>query len=85
MACSNSITIFLITEVTLHGGSGPHEGNVFVKGRPVCHDSWDDVDAGVVCRSFSELIALRLNINLISASMPKSKKIREILPKLKKL
>jgi len=40
-----------LTEVTLHGRSGPNEGNVFVKGRPVCHDSWDDVDARVVCRS----------------------------------
>ena len=82
MACSYSFANFLITEVTLHGGSGPHEGNVFVKGRPVCHDSWDDVDAGVVCRSFSELIALRLNINLISASMPKSKKLLQQYEKI---
>ena len=63
MACSNSITIFLITEVTLHGGSGPHEGNVYVKGRPVCHDSWNDVDARVVCRYLSVLIDLDLSCN----------------------
>ena len=34
----------------LVGGSGPHEGNVFVNGRPVCDDHWDNIDAGVVCR-----------------------------------
>ena len=64
MACSFSIAIFLITEVTLHGGSGPHEGNVFVKGRPVCHDSWDDTDARVVCRSFFVLIEIKHQLDL---------------------
>ena len=64
MACSKSIANFLITEVTLHGGSEPHEGNVFVKGRPVCHDSWDDVDARVACRSFSVLIEIKHQLYL---------------------
>ena len=47
----------LFQGVTLRGGSGAHEGNVFVKGKPVCHDSWDDTDAEVVCRSQKLLIS----------------------------
>ena len=35
--------------VTLQGGSGPHEGNVFVNGQPVCDDEWDTTDGRVVC------------------------------------
>ena len=46
---SYMICIFL-GYLKLVGGSGPHEGNVFVNGRPVCDDGWDDNDARVVCR-----------------------------------
>ena len=46
---SNIVCAF--TGAKLRGGSGSHEGNVYLDGRPVCHDSWDDTDAAVVCRS----------------------------------
>ena len=32
------------------GGSGPHEGNIFVGGLPVCDDFHDHNNAVVVCR-----------------------------------
>ena len=32
------------------GGSGPHEGNIFVGGLPVCDDYHDAQNALVVCR-----------------------------------
>ena len=34
----------------LVGGSGPHEGNIFVGGKPVCDDDHDVENALVVCR-----------------------------------
>ena len=34
----------------LVGGSGPHEGNIFVGGLPVCDDHHDAQNALVVCR-----------------------------------
>jgi hypothetical protein len=36
--------------ICLKGGRGPHEGNLFVRGRPVCDDDWGMEDAKVVCR-----------------------------------
>jgi hypothetical protein len=42
----------------LRGGSGPHEGNVYINGFPVCEDDsrnrnqWHKEEAGVVCRMF---------------------------------
>ena len=36
--------------VELQGGSFPSEGNVFVNGKPVCDDLWDNNDATVACR-----------------------------------
>ena len=38
------------TEVKLVGGSGSHEGNIFVGGAPVCDDGHDADNALVVCR-----------------------------------
>ena len=32
------------------GGQLPNEGNVFVRGKPVCDDSWGQEEANVVCR-----------------------------------
>ena len=40
----------LISELTLVGGSGSHEGNIFVGGLPVCDDFHDHENAIVVCR-----------------------------------
>ena len=39
-----------ISELTLVGGSGPHEGNILVGGLPVCDDHHDHENALVVCR-----------------------------------
>ena len=42
----------------LRGGSGPHEGNVYINGFPVCEDDesnvnqWRRAEANVVCRMF---------------------------------
>ena len=44
-------------ELTLVGGSGPHEGNIFVGGKPVCDDHHDATNALVVCR-FAQNIKL---------------------------
>ena len=37
-------------EICLKGGSTCYEGNVFVRSRPVCDDSWGINDANVACR-----------------------------------
>ena len=37
-------------ELTLVGGSGPHEGNIHVDGLPVCDDHHNANNALVVCR-----------------------------------
>ena len=37
-------------DVTLIGGSGPHEGNIFVGEKPVCDDEHNAESALVVCR-----------------------------------
>ena len=34
----------------LRGGSSPNQGNLFVNGKPVCDDYWDNNDAIVACR-----------------------------------
>ena len=34
----------------LQGGSSPNQGNLFVNGKPVCDDYWDNNDAIVACR-----------------------------------
>ena len=35
--------------VTLVGGSGAHEGNVYMDGLPVCDSNWDAKDGEIVC------------------------------------
>ena len=32
------------------GGQSPNEGNILVRGRPVCDDGWGDNEADVACR-----------------------------------
>ena len=46
--CTNSTTTAQTTE--LRGGSFPNEGNLFINGKPVCDDGWDNNDALVACR-----------------------------------
>ena len=41
---------FDLAEVKLVGGSGPHEGNIFVGEKPVCYDEHNAMVALVVCR-----------------------------------
>ena len=36
--------------VTLVGGNGTHQGNVFLDGMPICDYTWDLKDAWVVCK-----------------------------------
>ena len=38
------------SDVNLVGGSGPHEGNIFVGEKPVCDDEHNAMVALVVCR-----------------------------------
>ena len=43
-----------IEGVCLSGGPhGPHEGNVFVNGKPVCDDLWSVTDANIVCKQLN--------------------------------
>ena len=42
---------YITSEVKLVGGSGSHEGNIFVGGLAVCDDYHDADNARVVCRS----------------------------------
>ena len=37
--------------MVLLGGSKPEEGNLYVNGKPVCDDLWNEPDAMVTCRS----------------------------------
>jgi len=39
----------------LVGGSGPHEGNLMIEGRPVCDEYWNQEDANVLCRQLGYL------------------------------
>ena len=45
-----SLLIEHVPEVKLVGGSGPHEGHIFVGGLPVCDDDHNAENAIVVCR-----------------------------------
>ena len=45
-----SVMIEHVPEVKLVGGSGPHEGHIFVGGLPVCDDDHNAKNALVVCR-----------------------------------
>ena len=51
------------------GGSGTHEENVYLDGRLVCHDSWDDTDAAVVFRS-GIMVRSGTMANLLSLFLP---------------
>ena len=44
------MSILGLPELHLVGGSGPHEGNILVGGRPVCDDGHNAQNALVVCR-----------------------------------
>ena len=49
------ICLYFLPGVELRGGSGPHEGNIWVDGEPVCDDTFTEsshgeVNAQVICR-----------------------------------
>ena len=50
-------------DICLVGGSSALEGNVYVRDKPVCDDSWGIRDARVVCKSlkFANAIAATSN------------------------
>jgi len=50
---NNTVPLFPFAhdEVRLQGGLTSSEGNVLVRGRPVCDDGWGQNEADVVCRS----------------------------------
>ena len=52
-------------KIELKGGSSPMEGNVFVNGKPVCDDLWDDDDATVACRMLGYYFILIDNHNFL--------------------
>ena len=58
---------FALSEVKLVGGSGPHEGNIFVGGKPVCDDDHDVENALVVCR-YLVVFEISREISKISSS-----------------
>ena len=47
-----------VGEVCLIGGNAK-AGNLYIRGKPVCHDQWDMQDAHVACRSMGFVAALR--------------------------
>ena len=53
--CPFQKVMYLLPGVELRGGSGPHEGNIWVDGKPVCDDTFTEsshgeVNAQVICR-----------------------------------
>merc|ERR1711971_148616 len=50
--CEEADTLCLV------GGHTEASGNVYLAGRPVCHNGWDYADANVVCRSLGYIGAL---------------------------
>ena len=68
----------------LRGGSGPHEGNVYINGFPVCEDDennvnqWRRAEANVVCRMFGYVGAAAAHVNCrlkIKVFLPKNLKV----------
>ena len=47
-----------VGEVCLDGGNAK-SGNLYIRGKPVCHDQWDMQDADVACRSMGFVGAIR--------------------------
>ena len=76
------MTFHLPSELMLLDGSGPHEGNIFLDGRPICDDKHTDDEHGrqnalVVCRS--ENIPTQPNPIRLKISMLLLKKISMFL------
>ena len=67
----------LLSEVKLVGGSGPHEGNIFVGGKPVCDDDHDVENALVVCR-YLVVSDISREISKISSSSSSCQKIEVV-------
>ena len=44
----------------LIGGIKDSEGNIFIDGKPICHDGWDLNDAKVACRQSGFINVVRV-------------------------
>ena len=42
--------LFLAVPIKLIGGESERQGNVYVNGKPVCDDGWDESAGEVACR-----------------------------------
>ena len=49
-------------EICLVGGNST-SGNLYIRGKPVCDDSWDIADSRVVCKTIGFGEALRATTN----------------------
>ena len=65
LACWPFFLSIIISEIELVGGSGPHEGNIMVRGEPICDDIATPENALVVCRYKQVYLFNRVTQNLM--------------------
>ena len=60
--CNNISQCFCKGNVCISGGNCA-SGNVFIRGAPVCDDSWDLTDANVLCKEIGFFGAIAATTN----------------------